>query len=84
LQAGRSGAAVVARGRNTADETPDCSWGGATRGRVGYAFDHWSAKLEYLHVDLGTANLPGFVSRTSALAVPATNEIVRAGVNFRF
>jgi outer membrane immunogenic protein len=45
---------------------------------------NWSAKLEYLHIDLGTANLPGSASGTTTLAVPVTNEIIRAGVNFRF
>jgi outer membrane immunogenic protein len=45
---------------------------------------NWSAKLEYLHIDLGTANFVGSASGTQTLLVPATNDLVRAGVNFRF
>jgi outer membrane immunogenic protein len=45
---------------------------------------NWSAKLEYLHVDLGTDVLFGAASGTSTLAVPVTNDLVRAGINYRF
>lgn len=53
---------------------------------VEFAFaDRWSAKVEYLYVNLGS------VSCTSAncgagvpITVPFTENIVRAGVNFRF
>jgi outer membrane immunogenic protein len=47
-----------------------------------YAIDHiWSAKFEYLHVDLGTATFMGAASGTSTLTVLVTNELVRVGVN---
>ena len=50
-----------------------------------YAIDRkWSAKLEYLHIDLGTATFMGAASSTSTLAVPVTNELVRAGINYRW
>ena len=50
-----------------------------------YAIDHnWSAKLEYLHVDLGTATFMGAASGTSTLTVPVTNELVRVGVNYHW
>jgi outer membrane immunogenic protein len=50
-----------------------------------YAVDHnWSAKVEYLHIDLGTATFMGAASGTSTLAVPVTNELVRVGVNYHF
>ena len=49
------------------------------------AFDrNWSAKVEYLHIDLGTATLFGVASGTPTLAVPVTNDVVRAGINYRF
>ena len=54
-------------------------------GGLEYAFDrNWSAKVEYLHVDLGTATFMGAASGTSSLAVPITNEIVRAGINYHW
>jgi outer membrane immunogenic protein len=45
---------------------------------------NWSAKLEYLHIDLGTATFMGFASGTTTLAVPVTNNLVRAGINYRW
>jgi outer membrane immunogenic protein len=52
---------------------------------VEYAFNrNWSAKLEYLHVDLGTATFMGAASGTPTLAVPVTDELVRAGINFHW
>jgi outer membrane immunogenic protein len=53
-----------------------------------YAFwQNWSAKIEYLHVDLGTTFFPEIqVGNGAYLArdVKLTNEIVRAGVNYKF
>jgi outer membrane immunogenic protein len=50
-----------------------------------YAIDHnWSAKLEYLHVDLGTATFMGAASGTSSLTVPVTNDLARVGVNYHW
>jgi len=52
---------------------------------VEYAIDrNWSAKVEYLHIDLGTATFMGAASGTSTLAVPVTNEIARVGVNYHW
>jgi outer membrane immunogenic protein len=45
---------------------------------------NWSARVEYLHIDLGNINFTGFASGTSTLAIPATNDLVRAGINYRF
>jgi outer membrane immunogenic protein len=45
---------------------------------------NWSTKVEYLHIDLGTANFVGSASGTSSLAVPVTNDFVRLGINYRF
>src|ERR1017187_7517219 len=50
-----------------------------------YSIDrNWSAKVEYLHIDLGTATFMGAASGTSTLTVPVTNELVRVGVNYHF
>jgi outer membrane immunogenic protein len=52
---------------------------------VEYGIDrNWSAKLEYLHIDLGTASLMGSASATNTLAVPVTNDLVRAGINYHW
>jgi outer membrane immunogenic protein len=45
---------------------------------------NWSAKIEYLHVDLGTATFMGAASGTPTLSVPATDELVRAGINYHW
>jgi outer membrane immunogenic protein len=70
------------------------SGGAVTRTKTGwtagagieYAFlGNWSAKLEYLYVDLGTATC-----NYTTCAIPAnasvdfTSNIVRAGINYRF
>jgi outer membrane immunogenic protein len=51
---------------------------------VEYAFlDAWSAKLEYLYVDLGKASC-GSASCVGGVDVKFNTSIVRAGVNYRF
>lgn len=51
---------------------------------VEYAFaGPWSAKLEYLYVDLGTATCSVATCGTST-DVSVTTNIVRAGLNYRF
>ena len=45
---------------------------------------NWSAKVEYLHIDLGTATFMGAASKTQTLAAPVTDELVRAGVNYHW
>src|ERR1039458_2772872 len=50
-----------------------------------YGIDrNWSAKVEYLQIDLGTATLFGSASGTSTLAVPASNNLVRTGINYHW
>jgi outer membrane immunogenic protein len=45
---------------------------------------NWSAKVEYLHIDLGTATFMGAASGTSTLAVPVTDDLVRMGLNYHW
>jgi outer membrane immunogenic protein len=45
---------------------------------------NWSAKLEYLHVDLGTATFMGAASGTPTLNVPITDDLARVGLNYRW
>jgi len=53
-------------------------------GGVEYAFlNNWSAKLEYLYVDLGSTTC-GTSACGSHETVDFTSNIVRAGINYRF
>jgi outer membrane immunogenic protein len=63
-------------------------WGWALGGGVEYGLGPWSAKVEYLHYDLGTLtfftfdpNVPGASIRAST---KFAGDMVRAGVNYRF
>lgn len=68
---------------NGASSTTKTGW--TAGGGVEYGIDrNWSAKLEYLHVDLGTATFMGAASGTPTLRVPITDDIVRAGLNYRW
>jgi opacity protein-like surface antigen len=52
--------------------------GGAASTRPQYAFlPNWTAKVEYLYVNLGTLSLAGNT-------LNLTENVVRAGVNFQF
>ncbi len=46
--------------------------------------DHWSAKIEYLYVDLGDGNLRAGSTNFNFQPTGLTDNIVRAGVNYRF
>jgi outer membrane immunogenic protein len=45
---------------------------------------NWTAKVEYLHVDLGNTSCGGACGFPAGNNVDFTTNIVRAGVNFRF
>ena len=52
---------------------------------VEYGFTkNWSAKAEYLHIDLGTATFMGAASGTNTLKAPITEDILRAGLNYHW
>jgi outer membrane immunogenic protein len=72
-------------GFTTVDET-NAGW--TVGGGVEFAFaPNWSAKVEYLHVDLGdvscTAGTACFIAGTGN-TVNLTEEVVRGGINYRF
>jgi opacity protein-like surface antigen len=54
-------------------------------GGLEYAFlNNWSAKLEYLYVDLGTATCGAGCSTTNPFDVTFSTQIVRRGLNCKF
>jgi outer membrane immunogenic protein len=70
---------VNARSPFSSVDTTNAGW--ALGGGVEFALaGPWTAKVEYLHIDLGTANLltPGTTS------VDYSADLVRAGLNYRF
>jgi outer membrane immunogenic protein len=67
-------------GTNSSNRT-----GWTAGGGVEYGINrNWSAKLEYLHVDLGTASFMGAASGTPTLSVPITDDLARVGLNYRW
>ena len=78
---GVAAAGVESQIENTTDfQISETSVGWTVGGGAEYAFsDRWSAKLEYLHVDLGDTD-------AAANGFFTTNEldIVRGGINFHF
>jgi outer membrane immunogenic protein len=54
-------------------------------GGVEYAFaDHWSAKAEYLYVDLGSATCGSSCSGNDPFDVTFKTSIIRGGLNYKF
>ena len=50
-----------------------------------YSIDrNWSAKVEYLHLDLGTAGFFSAANGATTLSVPAKDDLVRAGINYHW
>jgi outer membrane immunogenic protein len=48
-------------------------------------WQNWTVKVEYLHVDLGNQTCPvTSCGGAVAIAVPLTEEVVRAGINYKF
>lgn len=67
------------------DSTTKAGW--AAGAGIEYAFsDNWSAKAEYLYVNLGSASCTTLANCGSAsgASVALTEDIVRAGLNYKF
>jgi outer membrane immunogenic protein len=69
--------------------TNDSNIGWAAGGGIEYAFtDNISAKIEYLHVELGRRNAVFSSAAVPAITITSRNpsrfDVVRAGLNFRF
>ena len=60
-------------------------FGWTAGGGVEYSLDrNWSAKVEYLHLDLGTAGFFSAANNATTLSVPAKDNLVRAGINYHW
>jgi outer membrane immunogenic protein len=60
-------------------------FGWTAGGGLEYSIDrNWSAKVEYLHLDLGTADFFSAANGATTLSVPAKDDLVRAGVNYHW
>ena len=69
----------------TTGDATQTKFGWSAGGGLEYALTrNWSAKAEYLHLDLGTATLFSAASGASTLSVPVTNDLVRAGINYHW
>ncbi len=52
---------------------------------IEYAFlPNWTAKVEYLYVDLGSQSCPFASCAGTATTVSLTENVIRAGINFKF
>jgi len=52
---------------------------------IEYAFlPNWTAKVEYLYVDLGSQSCPFANCAGTATTVSLTENVIRAGINFKF
>jgi outer membrane immunogenic protein len=68
---------------NTSQTTTNVGW--TLGGGLEYAFmGSWSAKIEYLYVDLGNGKCDLACSGGNTLETPFKTNLVRAGVNYRF
>jgi outer membrane immunogenic protein len=63
-------------------------WGWALGGGLEYGMGPWSAKIEYLHYDIGTLTFHTIDSVNSGALIKASTkfdgDMVRVGVNYRF
>jgi len=68
-------------------------WGSASSTRLGWSAGaglevgltkNWSAKVEYLHLDLGTASFFNAATNASSVSVPIKDDLARAGISYHW
>ena len=94
LHGGRAGSSPCSAARSFGDIKGEVASAGSfsktavgwnVGGGLEYAFlNNWSAKLEYLYVDLGTATCGAGCSTTNPFDVTFSTQIVRGGLNYKF
>jgi len=74
---------VAVAGALPSSSTTQTGW--TAGGGVEWAFTpNWTAKVEYLYVNLGTQACPAASCGSPSNSVTLTENIVRAGINFKF
>lgn len=75
------------------DVQTNLPWGSASATRVGWSAGaglevglsrNWSARLEFLHLDLGTASFFNAASGASNVSVPVKDDLIRAGISYHW
>lgn len=68
-------------------------WGSASSTRLGWSAGaglevglnkNWTAKVEFLHLDLGTASFFNAASNASTVSVPVKDDLLRAGISYHW
>jgi outer membrane immunogenic protein len=68
-------------------------WGSASSTRLGWSAGaglevglskNWSTKVEFLHLDLGTASFFNAASNASSVSVPVKDNLLRAGISYHW
>jgi outer membrane immunogenic protein len=68
-------------------------WGSASRINLGWSAgagievalrQNWSAKLEFLHLDLGTASFFDAATGASSVSAPIKDDLIRAGISYHW
>jgi outer membrane immunogenic protein len=68
-------------------------WGSASSTRLGWSAGaglevglrkNWSAKFEFLHLDLGTASFFNAASNASSVSAPVKDDLLRAGISYHW
>jgi outer membrane immunogenic protein len=78
---GNASLTLGALSASVSDSVTKTGWtlGGGVETKIGGIGSHWSTKLEYLYIDLGTVNL-----FTNAVSIRARDHVLRLGVNYKF
>jgi outer membrane immunogenic protein len=75
---------ITAGGGYPFSSTTQIGWTAGV-GVEGALWRNWTAKIEYLYVDLGSQTCPvTSCGGAVAISVPLTENVVRAGINYRF
>jgi outer membrane immunogenic protein len=85
VNAGQSPCSLTAFGGNSCNEEWRTGWV-AGAGVEKMFLPHWSAKIEYLHYDLGSAiqYTPAAIGGGNAVHVLERGDMVRVGINYQF
>lgn len=81
ITAGAAYGNITALQPSGSESTTNLGWSAGAGIEVGF-LQNWSAKLEFLHLDLGTASF--FNAASGTTNVPLKDDLVRAGVSYHW